>query len=322
MKRKIIVCVLFVLACLNIASCGTQDKLKNVKNNDEKKNKIIIDNSWREDADDVEILELMKKYTANLDGISFENFQRELKELSVDNHFAKVVLKTLSECNFDNLNEMEQDFVDCYVRNMFFGINGLNTSECSIDDVTNMGNITEAYYALSSSADKPKTLMVKYEDYPIVGWVHGNDDKCGWLFAWKDNAGTIMYGVYSKDIWKYDKNNTEATNVKVLDAEKVRDFFGCKSFVDLMKTYRSSIYISDKMEQIVNQEKQREKEENLKKSKPYIGMSANEVRKCEWGAPDKINKDVYSWGVVEQWVYDKKGYVYLTDGIVNAIQFR
>lgn len=65
----------------------------------------------------------------------------------------------------------------------------------------------------------------------------------------------------------------------------------------------------------------REKEA-LKSSPPQIGMTADEVRRCAWGSPDKINKDVYSWGVEEQWVYDDHGYVYLKDGIVTSIQYR
>lgn len=68
-------------------------------------------------------------------------------------------------------------------------------------------------------------------------------------------------------------------------------------------------------------EHNREKEA-LKSSPPQIGMTADEVRQCAWGSPDKINKDVYSWGVEEQWVYDDHGYVYLKDGIVTSIQYR
>ena len=38
------------------------------------------------------------------------------------------------------------------------------------------------------------------------------------------------------------------------------------------------------------------------------------------GSPDKINKTEYSWGVKEQWVYEGKDYVYLKDGVVEAVQ--
>ena len=59
-----------------------------------------------------------------------------------------------------------------------------------------------------------------------------------------------------------------------------------------------------------------------KKENPKIGMSASEVRQSTWGYPDKINKDTYSWGTTEQWVYKNKGYIYLRNGIVTSISER
>lgn len=62
-----------------------------------------------------------------------------------------------------------------------------------------------------------------------------------------------------------------------------------------------------------------EEKDTLKASNPKIGMTADEVKKCSWGYPDKINKDTYSWGVKEQWVYDDYGYVYLENGVVTSV---
>ena len=47
-------------------------------------------------------------------------------------------------------------------------------------------------------------------------------------------------------------------------------------------------------------------------------MTKEEVERSTWGYPKKINKDTYSWGTKEQWVYDK-GYIYFRDGIVTSI---
>lgn len=58
-----------------------------------------------------------------------------------------------------------------------------------------------------------------------------------------------------------------------------------------------------------------------KSSPPKIGMTPSEVKTSAWGYPKKINKDEYSWGTTEQWVYDE-GYVYFENGIVTAIQYR
>lgn len=55
---------------------------------------------------------------------------------------------------------------------------------------------------------------------------------------------------------------------------------------------------------------------------PRPGMTAREVRDSAWGSPDKINRDTYSWGVKEQWVYDGRGYVYLEDGVVTSVSER
>jgi len=56
-----------------------------------------------------------------------------------------------------------------------------------------------------------------------------------------------------------------------------------------------------------------------KKSGVQIGMTANEVRASSWGAPKDINRTTTVNGVREQWVYSG-GYLYLTNGVVTAIQ--
>ena len=55
------------------------------------------------------------------------------------------------------------------------------------------------------------------------------------------------------------------------------------------------------------------------KKPPAIGMTAEEVKASTWGSPKEINKDTYSWGVKEQWVYSGYRYIYLEDGIVTSI---
>ncbi|MBQ6936660.1 MAG: hypothetical protein IJN49_08960 [Clostridia bacterium] len=52
---------------------------------------------------------------------------------------------------------------------------------------------------------------------------------------------------------------------------------------------------------------------------PSIGMTASEVKNSTWGSPKKINKNTYSWGVREQWVYGDGRYIYLEDGVVTSI---
>ena len=59
-----------------------------------------------------------------------------------------------------------------------------------------------------------------------------------------------------------------------------------------------------------------EKEKQEKSREPAVGMTQSEVLNGAWGSPDKKNKETYSWGTTEQWVYNKYGYVYFKNGIV------
>lgn len=52
---------------------------------------------------------------------------------------------------------------------------------------------------------------------------------------------------------------------------------------------------------------------------PAIGMTADEVIRSTWGYPNKKNITETASLTKEQWVYDD-GYIYLTGGIVTAIQ--
>ncbi len=49
-----------------------------------------------------------------------------------------------------------------------------------------------------------------------------------------------------------------------------------------------------------------------------IGMTAGEVMQSSWGRPERINRDTYSWGVREQWVYPR-GYLYFRDGVLESV---
>lgn len=50
-----------------------------------------------------------------------------------------------------------------------------------------------------------------------------------------------------------------------------------------------------------------------------LGMTSTQVLQA-WGAPQSINRTVTPTGSDEQWVYGFNSYVYLTNGIVRAVQ--
>lgn len=80
-------------------------------------------------------------------------------------------------------------------------------------------------------------------------------------------------------------------------------------------------YVEEEWEKL-EKEQEENKEQEEYYSIPRIGMTATEVRNSSWGSPDKINKDTYSWGTTEQWVYNKKGYIYFRNGVVTSISER
>lgn len=92
------------------------------------------------------------------------------------------------------------------------------------------------------------------------------------------------------------------------------------NFVEKVDGVRPVIVIKDDTKLIVTKHKY--VPSKVSKSAPRIGMSSSEVKNSSWGSPDSINKDTYSWGVKEQWVYKDKGYVYLEDGVVTSISER
>ena len=51
-----------------------------------------------------------------------------------------------------------------------------------------------------------------------------------------------------------------------------------------------------------------------------VGLNAEGVRKSCWGKPAQINTTKTEDHTREQWVYGTGHYVYLTDGLVTAIQ--
>ena len=51
-----------------------------------------------------------------------------------------------------------------------------------------------------------------------------------------------------------------------------------------------------------------------------IGMTAEQVRKSNWGKPNKVNRTTSPNGLREQWVYDGSNYLYFENGVLITIQ--
>ena len=98
----------------------------------------------------------------------------------------------------------------------------------------------------------------------------------------------------------------------------------------IQKTWTSTSYTNydyyytydDAMEVSKAEAKAFEAKKKGESSIPTVGMSSSEVESSKWGKPDKINKDTYSWGTSEQWVYNDYGYVYIKNGKVTSVSER
>lgn len=69
------------------------------------------------------------------------------------------------------------------------------------------------------------------------------------------------------------------------------------------------------------EERERQADELAKKPPAKIGMSAATVReKTNWGVPKSVNRTTTNQGVMEQWVYEGRNYLYFRNGKLYAIQ--
>ena len=96
--------------------------------------------------------------------------------------------------------------------------------------------------------------------------------------------------------------------------------FSTDKYDKIQDMYRVGTVALENANDMANK-RDKQKEEASKPKEPYIGMTADEVEKSTWGEPNKKNKDIYSWGIKEQWVYSG-GYIYLENGMVTSISIR
>lgn len=64
-------------------------------------------------------------------------------------------------------------------------------------------------------------------------------------------------------------------------------------------------------------EKARRKREGVS-----IGMTSADVLASAWGKPESVNRTITAAGEREQWVYPGFNFIYITNGVVTAIQTR
>lgn len=125
----------------------------------------------------------------------------------------------------------------------------------------------------------------------------------------RNNNETIAYQFYG---YFADEQDMVLDSDREMNRGAVRDYF---------RNVDTALSEKEKMDEMFEGATEKWKE-SKEKAEPAIGMTKDEVLSSSWGEPDKKNIDEYEWGTEEQWVYDKKGYIYFEDGIVTSISHR
>lgn len=129
---------------------------------------------------------------------------------------------------------------------------------------------------------------------------------------------TIPYDLMSLFIKDFRSDD----EIKQLEIEAIgklsyyRQKYGVFIAAEMMESPRWTEEIVDKLIELIG----KEDAERIVLGKLTIGMS-DSLCSISWGSPDKVNRTTTIGGIDEQWVYyDKKAYLYFTNGKLTAIQ--
>lgn len=201
----------------------------------------------------------------------------------------------------------------CYIKEYFSKLNYENSSEY-IDEINRALKWQGSWIGFSDgNEEEPMRLSISY---------FGNKVYQDYVFnSSYTYSGTYDFKLVEDDILELTKNSGEPTfsNAKLrLDDEKiVYTYHYITRDVDI-----TFVRETDVNNYAIASNKVLSKNPIKTTKVPQIGMTSSEVKSTNWGNPDKINKDTYSWGTTEQWVYNNKGYIYFRNGVVTSISER
>ena len=201
----------------------------------------------------------------------------------------------------------------CYIKEYFSKLNYEKSSEY-IDEINRALKWQGSWIGFDNGKkEKPMRLSISY---------FGNKVYQDYVF----NSSYTYSGIYDfklvgDDILELTKNSGEPTfsNAKLrLDDEKiVYTYHYITRDVDI-----TFVRETDENNYAIASNKILSNNPIKTSKAPQIGMTTSEVKGTKWGNPDKINKDTYSWGTTEQWVYYNRGYIYFRNGVVTSISER
>ena len=184
----------------------------------------------------------------------------------------------------------------------------------SADSLDKIDNLQHYKYKITSIETKQnnrkyKSVKVKFQSYLLSDRINDNTSKYYKyieLEYYSDDSEYTMTGFFAEEVTDSDDLTSSKCNNKL--------GYSCYT-----KYYRSKGEVKSKEEK---DQEEKDKKDKIKDSIPQVGMTASEVKQTKWGSPDKINKDTYSWGTSEQWVYNDYGYVYIKNGKVTSVSER
>lgn len=272
---------------------------------------------------------------------SFEDLVDDFYDIKENNLFAQQVIDIAQGVGYGDLSRDEKVVFDTYL--------GLLFQDKVVRNNQSVGVLTEAWEGDGHATDKEgneyetQYYLLKFSEYnkletsTFSEYVFLLYYDMGWggYNALKTPEKTFdkQYGNYRDCLYEQDGKMALKTTfegsvyVEALDVDSLNSLIASKSeFIDFMMYYRDTVYAPTRIAQLNAEDErkkaQREEDKYWENKMPEIGMTAAEVKKTSWGSPDKINKDTYEWGTTEQWVYEKKGYVYFRDGVVSSVSER
>lgn len=319
--KAILLIIVFIIVIFLVYFINIKNK-KTIKVNVNSPESIsYLEASQTSEISDIMIKLKLKYHTADFkdeDFInnSFESLIGNLRILSNDNLFASKITNIIDKNNYEELEDYEKMYLDYYIRYRFF--NG-NTFTFTINDVK------DAYIIRYPECENHilKELYIKSKDdgkYDVIRLYKINDERNIECLLY---AHDVLNEISQEENYYYYCKKDNTSTAKKIDISKLNSLpTKYNELINLVNEYCEKIEYP-KIKKIEEAAKDSKKEqERIKNSIPQIGMTSTQVRQCKWGNPDKINKDTYSWGTTEQWVYNKYGYVYFKNGIVSSVSER
>lgn len=313
----VIIVTIIVLFIIFISSLKDNNNDNKNTANSVNENKI----SWQDDASKI------------IDSLIYEDnfydFYNTTLNYAEDNIFAKKIKEKSEKIDYINLEQPYKDVWEIYFYEMFKETeNGISTNDINNKKISKAYWSDFEYLSLTGYPLKSRILYITFDDEPdkILSY---RVNLYGDLYYTEANTVNVTLTdglkVYFEDIYGDDwmlhtenKSNTTEIIIDELDSNYLQQMINNGAdLLNFLKQYRDEIYKGNKTAQ-----DEIDKENSNKNSIPKVGMTASEVRSSKWGYPDKINKDTYSWGTREQWVYNKYGYVYFKNGIVSSVSER